>query len=291
MQRQRQRYRGLSGSADPVLAINLLSSSLNSLVTLTRSGSATHIVSGQVVLASSNSPRISVGGGLVIEEGRTNYAFNSALVASSGGSITAGQTDPAGGSSAILFTEDTGASNHTVGTNSIANTAGEPRTISFFVKPGTVEYVQITAQLAVSSTNVYANFRLSGAGSITAKGYMASNCEITQLSNGWYRISMMYTPSSTASGQFFVNALQTGSETRGPVFTGSGRTFYVYGAQSEARPKVSSYIPTTTTAVARSADVATITTPVAGVIRYTFVDGSTQSVVCASSGSYQIPYG
>jgi hypothetical protein len=69
----------------------------------------------------------------------------------------------------------------------------------------------------------------------------------------------------------------------------SGKTNGIFGAQVELGPRATSYIPTTTAPVTRSADVATFTIP-AGVssLTYTFDDGSTQTV-SVTPGSYTIP--
>ena len=79
---------------------------------------------------------------------------------------------------------------------------------------------------------------------------------ITPLANGWYRVSL-----STAMGgantaiRFQVNsAASNGSATR--VFNSVA---YLWGAQLEAGAFPTSYIPTTTAAVTRNADVASIT--------------------------------
>jgi hypothetical protein len=63
----------------------------------------------------------------------------------------------------------------------------------------------------------------------------------------------------------------------------------IYGAQLETGSKMTSYIPTTTTAATRAPDSATFTIPSGvGHLLYTFDDATTQSVT-VSAGSYTIP--
>jgi hypothetical protein len=80
---------------------------------------------------------------------------------------------------------------------------------------------------------------------------------ITDAGNGYYRCSITQAASSTASG--FCSLFVSNSPSTSSVLGDGTSGLYVYGAQIEAGAFATSYIPTTTTALTRNADVATIT--------------------------------
>jgi hypothetical protein len=83
-------------------------------------------------------------------------------------------------------------------------------------------------------------------GAVTANGANVTSSSIIPIGNGWYRCIVTFTSTSTSIILAYYNAT-------------SGSKYFVWGAQPEAASTPSSYIPTTTAAVTRSADVASIT--------------------------------
>ena len=80
---------------------------------------------------------------------------------------------------------------------------------------------------------------------------------ISNLGNGWYRIAITYTATGTVTNHRF--RVQVLSDSYGAVWQANGADgIYVYGAQLEQGSFPTSYIPTSGSAVTRSADVASL---------------------------------
>ena len=80
---------------------------------------------------------------------------------------------------------------------------------------------------------------------------------ISNLGNGWYRIAITYTATGTVTNHRF--RVQVLSDSYGYVWQANGADgIYVYGAQLETGSFPTSYIPTSGSAVTRSADVASL---------------------------------
>lgn len=220
-----------------------------------------------------NVPRIDYRNGqpsILVEPQRTNLLLQSADFTNGwsqeGSSITGNtQISPEG-----LLTADTIAElatndvHRTYRTTAIAVTANAIYTVSFFVKKNNVRYVRlILTQQGTTTIWTGAQFDLDTqtfTSQVGTGGGVFSAASITPFVNGWYRISVSGSIPSTSMIPML--ALSNGSDmlntnTRGcPIYLGNtSNSLFIWGAQLEAQLGMTSYIPTTTGAVTRNADV------------------------------------
>jgi hypothetical protein len=194
--------------------------------------------------------------GLLVEESRTNLVTWSQDFS---------QTDWSKNTSTIVATAvaspiqgvnyqkiEATSANTTVGITSVAVTAAtQQRAVSFFAQPlGNISRVLVVVQGADARINVN-----------LVDGTFTTNAAATgsTVSVSGQRFSVS-TPSLTnATGvRFFLK--RTGeTDTNTPTTIAIGEGLYLIGAQMEAGSFPTSYIPTTTATVTRSADVASIT--------------------------------
>lgn len=258
----------------PKLALDFTTASLDSRVTFTRatgaSNPATYVnSSGYIIEATNNQPRFDYDSvtlackGLLIEESRTNYAkysnaFNNNTLATwnipgiSTPTPNSG-TSPDGTNNSYLIKATAGASVHGVYSTSVGIASGATATLSIYIKAGTHSLFQLS--VSNSAASGYVNFDLSTqtVSATTATG------TITPAGNSWYRCTLTGVISGTTAGfqLVMVNSL---SDTRYQSWTAAGtETMYLFGAQLEAGAFATSYIPTTSAALTRNADVATMT--------------------------------
>jgi len=193
--------------------------------------------------------------GLLIEEQRTNLALNSGDALSGiGGVVVANQITAPDGSLADFFQEDTSNGEHYAGDRTPSVTAGTTYTWSFYAKLGlTGEARRVCVRTGAQGPgNVV--FDLETGGSTVLAPVVSSG--ISSAGNGWFRCWIVYTATGTGAA-VFRQQLAKGTNT---VYTGDGTSgLFFWGAQLEVGAFPTSYIPTTTTALTRAADVASVT--------------------------------
>ncbi len=239
-----------------------------SLITFTRASSATYIDSaGTLQTAAVDVPRFDHNPttgeslGLLVEEARTNLLlrseeFDNASWALSSLAVTANQiASPSGSTSADLIAGSAGTANKYIYQIYTASTSGT-FTFSVFAKAGTESFIIVRAVDQTGANEIRQRFDLSSGtlnGSVAVGGTATSgSASIAAFGNGWYRCSVTATFAAFAQlqGNVWLNVYGSTSLTT---------NYYAWGAQLEAGAFATSYIPTTTAAVTRSADVASIT--------------------------------
>lgn len=190
--------------------------------------------------------------------------------------ITSGFTSPSNNSNGTLIeaSANTGRLRQTFA----AITSGTTHTFSLFAEAGNLALASGVSLVFQEGTGtnfvsgVVQSFRLDtgtlGASGTLGAGFTLTRASIEDYGNGWYRCSMTVTVSYTpASANISIRPTSTiVSNLPSTVIGGSA---YIYGAQLETGSVATSYIPTTTTAVTRSADVISATGAVSGSIGQT----------------------
>ena len=256
---------GVSGSAASLDLAFVDAGVLDPRVTFTRTGTtATYFNSaGVLVNAGADVPRFDynpatlAAQGLLIEEQRTNLLLQSADFTTTwtqtNVTITANSTaSPDGGTNGdTLLINAAGA---TTSQTSQSFTAGSTITVSVFAKKNASNFVRFEVGGLVNCW-FDLNTGVTGTNGAGSGNVLFSAKSIQAISNGWYRCVLTVTTSTITT--LGVNIFATNADN---VSSSIGSNIFLWGAQLEAGAFPTSYIPTTTTALTRSADVASVNT-------------------------------
>ena len=194
--------------------------------------------------------------GLLMEESRTNNVLNSGnptlwtFTGTNEGSLIA--PDGSNGLRAGLGTAQ-------LVTNSVSTTSATAYTISVFLKKDNTDWIRVQYNHASNANLLNAWFNLStgtlGTVSVGTGTVTSISASIVPAGNGWYRCSVTGTTPTTGSlTETIISAASDNSLSRV-----AGSIYGVWGGQIELGSFPTSYIPTTTGTLTRSADVCTIT--------------------------------
>ena len=249
--------------------------------TFTRASTATFVGSdGLIQSAAINTPRFDhdpvtlACKGLLIEEARTNsfkYSeiFNASASSNywasiSANAVTSNQTtSPDGATTADLLTTSATAFDCFVRTT--ANWVGSTQySYSIFLKrgPSNHRYVGLYIGAGITGATQYPYFDFDNPTAVQIpSGTMVGTINSTRVDaypNGWYRVCVTFTTASTpvtVYGGVYIS-ISNGAL---PNSSAAGLDAYIWGIQAELGSFPTSYIPTTTAALTRSADVCSIT--------------------------------
>ena len=231
--------------------------------TFTRATTATTVLStGLIGGVASGSPRSYYDPtsltylGYLAEGARTNLCLQSedlgtTWVNSNSTESTNVAVAPDGASTADKLIQDGGGGGSI--SQALTLTANQTYTFSLFAKPSGFTQVQLGASGGGSQAFVRYNAS-TGAVSIAADvggNWTAPSSTAKQYPNGWWRFTLTFTCTTDAGTTASVTVADTGDGTSGVL---------LWGMQVENAAFASSYIPTTTLAVARNADVLTYPT-------------------------------
>ena len=245
---------------------------------VSRNTTATRVnSSGLIESVASGVPRIDWLGqscpALLVEPSAQNLAFHSESWVSGNNwtltdvtNVTGATSAPNGNATANALSPTAASASHFVfsnGTTTVSYTSGTIYTQSAFFKAGTGaagQFVQLTFPSARFTQLGYANFDLiAGTVSVVSGASADANraARIESYGDGWYRCIFTATCNSTGTGAGLIISLITSTGSgRLPSFTGvTGNVLYGWGAQLETGSIATTYIPTTTAAVSRAADV------------------------------------
>jgi len=250
---------------NPRITFDLTSAPLDPRITFSRAGNTATCVNSsgliEPVLANiarfNYSPVTNASLGLLIEEQRTNLLVRSdefqTTWVPTRASISANTiVSPDGTMNGDKLVEDATASN----THSVQQTptlsSGLTLTVSVYAKAAERNWIRLLVNAnAGADGSAYFDLTTGTIGVVSG-----GSAIITNAGNGWYRCTITGT-TTTANPVVRVNLANANG---GQTYTGNGTSgAYVWGAQLEAGVFATSYIPTTTTALTRNADVATIT--------------------------------
>lgn len=182
-----------------------------------------------------------------------SYAFDTTWAATNATVPTTSVICPDGiaRTTSTLHEDATAGDAHYIQTNAVAVTSGATWVMSVFVKAANRDWVQIGCN-ALNTGNCYFDLTNGVVGTVSGTNAVGG---MEYWGNGWYRCWVSSDASSTSNS---LPALICASDDATNVFDGANQdSTYIFGMQYELGTYPTSYVPTTTAAVTRNADVLT----------------------------------
>jgi hypothetical protein len=205
--------------------------------------------------------------GLLYEGASTNL-FSNSNPWGGGTNVTwvANQISPTGGTEAYKMVESTANDIHGLAIDSGGYTAGYNQYLTVFAKAAGRRYLNFWAQLGaypgVDSPECIFDLQNGTVASINTSlsAGIFSSPTIVNVGNGWYRCGVYLNTSSLANRTMYLLMSNSGSQ-QASSYTGDGSSgILLFGLQKESGSFATSYIPTTSGTVTRSADIVSSST-------------------------------
>lgn len=254
-----QIYNGIDGT----LAVDFDASRYAGGTTLTGSTGETWTLQGNAVIHPTNNPML----GYSAEGARTNLALGSNDLANPAywtvfeTTATANQAVGSDGATSLAKVAETAVTQvHLIRTVNTPTAINSVYTGSIELKEGTQRYATLLLWGVTSSTELEKFTVDLQTGTKTTAGTVPANCLIEATANGTYRCKITGTTTGTdINVNLYVYLSNNG--TNNPSYAGdTGKYIYAGKGQVELGSFASSYIATTTIAVARNADVEAVST-------------------------------
>ena len=243
-------------------ATGFAETALSSFMTFTRSTTAMVTgPDGRLRQAAINEPRYDYDPltgeckGLLVEETRTNLLTYSAIPGTiSPWSVAESTvvpyvaTGPDGGLTAIkIIAKGNPFARIERGTDTA--TAGNPRTLTWFIKKDNTSYAHATVEnVGIGATSrIYINLDTLGC-TVTQGTFTSVTATAKLITDGWISLTITYIPTITSTYQLFIGP----SSNAGTTSSIAGNSLFVWGAQLEVGSFPTSYIPTLSTFTGRA---------------------------------------
>ena len=244
-------------------------------LTFSRSTSATRVNNiGQIELIPAglirqdfNPAKVGEMMGWLLEESSSNACLQSEVFGTTWITTNAVQTNLASVTANSVKSPDGTVTGDTISAGSSATgivavrqqgftfTNGTHYTVSVFAKKKDLNFLEISNKddgaAGMTCSQV---FNLS-TGATGASGGTVFASGMRAFPNGWYRCEVTFAATANSNGEVFIKTRSDNAVSTTFAAT-SGQGTYIWGAQVEAKKYATSYIPTTTAAVTRAADVA-----------------------------------
>jgi hypothetical protein len=202
-----------------------------------------------------------------MEESRTNLAlrsddFANATWSKAFCSISSNtSTAPDGNITADELIEDSTTNGHTCIQSTATATIGTTYTFSVFVKRKDTsnQFLLIGASGLVTASFISVNLTNGVTATNIGSPGIPTNVSSTTYPNGWYRVQFSVVATSASAALFDIRLSRDGTWANRSYLGDGVQSSLLWGAQIEAASFPTSYIPTTTASVVRSADLCSIT--------------------------------